>query len=73
MVSKVSLFDMPLGDSLIAEINRTFKGRRRNSVLDLVKQLELYNSMYGENLTLREYIVAYQLMSPVFEPEKGPK
>ena len=73
MGSKVSLFDMPLGDSLIAEINRTFKGRRRKSVLDLVKQLELYNSMYGENLTLREYIVAYKLMSPVFDPEKGPK
>ena len=44
---------------VINEINKSFSGPAREQKLEIARQLELYNTMFDDNLTFGEYERAY--------------
>ena len=55
----VNIYNMLPGDALVAELCKYFSGPVLEQKLETVRQLELYNAMYDENLSLGEFEDAY--------------
>ena len=51
----INIYNMLPGDDLINEINKSFSGPAREQKLEIARQLELYNTMFDDNLTFGEY------------------
>ena len=55
----VNIYNMLPGDDLVAALHKSFSGPALEQKLEIVRQLQLYNNMYDESLTLGEYEDAY--------------
>ena len=55
----INIYNMLPGDDLINEITKSFSGPAREQKLEIARQLELYNTMFDDNLTFGEYERAY--------------